>query len=138
MRGGDGFRYRLPAEAEWEYAARPGWKDDLTSDQELRARYRDGILDGPSTVGKLQPNVWGLFDVLGNAWEFTADWFGPGYYANSPRDDPKGPENGACKVLRGGSHMTASMMVNVTYRICGKPGERAEDWGFRLARELGR
>jgi len=102
--------YRLPTEAEWEYACRAGtatqfWTgDDLVSSQACVSS--EGLLDGTSrptrSVGSFPANPWGLFDMHGNVWEWCSDWFGREYYRSSPTDDPQGPASGSHHVLRGG------------------------------------
>ena len=97
--------YRLPTEAEWEYACRAGSASDYPG---------SGILDdigwydgnsayNPHPVGSKQPNAWGIFDMNGNVWEWCWDWYDGNYYANSPSTNPAGPSTGARHVIRGGS-----------------------------------
>ncbi|MBA4348368.1 MAG: hypothetical protein C0415_00040 [Thermodesulfovibrio sp.] len=102
--------YRLPTEAEWEYAARSGGKNEKwagTSNQsELGeyAWYRENSGDKTHPVGqKKPPNGLGIYDMSGNVWEWVSDWFDVNYYKNSPKDNPKGPSSGSYKALRGGS-----------------------------------
>ncbi|HVK10019.1 MAG TPA: formylglycine-generating enzyme family protein [Gemmataceae bacterium] len=112
-----GRTYRLPTEAEWEYACRAGrttrfaFGDELTLD---RANFDGRFLNrGPEppkrlgrtcAVGSYRPNAWGLYDMHGNVWEWCADWYQPDYYARSPRQDPPGPAEGSegRRVRRGG------------------------------------
>ena len=95
------YAYRLPTEAEWEYAARAGNTGTHYGDW-------DSISSGPYTypVGERQPNAWGLHDVLGNVWEWTADWYGRWYgdedLCQHPVTDPQGPAAGRARVVRGG------------------------------------
>ena len=104
-----GRTYRLPTEAEWEYVCRAGstkaysFGDELTKTQ---ANYCNTWVAQPQPtypVGMFPPNAFALFDMHGNVWEWCADWFSPGYYAESPTDDPMGPCSGSHHVLRGGS-----------------------------------
>jgi formylglycine-generating enzyme required for sulfatase activity len=102
---GGGRTYRLPTEAEWEYAARSGGKDErYAGGKELDrvAWYADnsGKINHP--VGVKLPNGLGLHDMSGNVWEMTSDWYAAGYYATSPRDNPTGPAGGDDHVVRGG------------------------------------
>jgi uncharacterized protein (TIGR02996 family) len=106
---GMAWRCRLPKEAEWEYACRAGtttaffWGNSLPAQQ---ARFcKDWVLEPRPTspVGKYPPNAWGLHDLHGNVWEWTADWYGQDYYHQSPGTDPQGPTEGDHHVLRGGS-----------------------------------
>jgi len=123
-----GRRYRLPSEAEWEYACRAGTKtpfytgDTLESDQ---ARFSSISRSSPkptTPVGTYPPNPWGLFDMHGNVWEWTNDWFSADYYQESPVDDPKGPKTGTHHTLRGGS---ASVMEHECHSAIR--GEASED-----------
>ena len=127
---------RLPTEAEWEYAARAG---------STAARY--GNLDevawhngsnGTHEVGKKLANAWGLHDMLGNVWEWTADWYHVGYYKNSPNRDPVGPSGAtaAARVLRGGSWVDFPTYVRVSYRDDYAPAVRFNVIGFRCAGEF--
>jgi formylglycine-generating enzyme required for sulfatase activity len=107
---GWGYRFRLPTEAEWEYACRAGtqsayfWGDSLTPEL---ARFADTwtyTTCRPTTaVGSFPPNAWGLFDMHGNVWEWCADWYWEWYYQESPPQDPPGSLSGTHHTLRGGS-----------------------------------
>ncbi len=105
----DGRRYRLPTEAEWEYACRAGTTTRFNTGNRLtskQARFCPEELSVPcltSPVGSYPPNAWGLFDMHGNVWEWTADWFAADYFRRSPKDDPQGPPMGTHHTLRGGS-----------------------------------
>jgi formylglycine-generating enzyme len=97
---------RLPTEAEWEYAARGGlinknypWGDEIDSTKVNYGRKCKGIFK----VGSFKPNGFGLFDIVGNVWEWTSDNYSDNYYSASPDQNPKGPVNGRFKVIRGGS-----------------------------------
>jgi formylglycine-generating enzyme required for sulfatase activity/dipeptidyl aminopeptidase/acylaminoacyl peptidase len=102
-----GRKYRLPTEAEWEYACRAGTKtlyhsgsheDDL---QEV-AWYHANSNSRPHNVGKKKANAWGLHDMHGNVYQWCSDWYGADYYQESDKEDPQGPKEGAARVLRGG------------------------------------
>jgi formylglycine-generating enzyme required for sulfatase activity len=131
--------YRLPTEAEWEYAARAGStaKYCFGNDEEQLGQYAwYGKDAGGSThpVGQLKPNAWGLYDVHGNVWEWVNDWFDGAYYQKSPVEDPKGPEMGEDRIVRGGSWGDDPRFLRVSYRYGGAPGYRNGLVGFRCAR----
>lgn len=121
--------YRLPTEAEWEYACRAGTSTRFNTGDTLtmhQARFRwGGNLSEPGPtepVGSYQPNPWGLFDMHGNVWEWTSDWFSANFFRESPVDDPQGPATGTHHTLRGGS---ASVEA---YECCSAMrGESASD-----------
>jgi formylglycine-generating enzyme required for sulfatase activity len=110
MESAVGRVYRLPTEAEWEYACRAGNTGGALNDEDANLgdyAWFDANSGGrPHPVGRKSPNPFGLHDMFGNVWEFCADWFADGYYRQSPVDDPQGPTNGAFKVLRGGAFKT--------------------------------
>ena len=130
----DGTRYRLPTEAEWEYAARGKSKKDLYGEVDAIGWNALNSNFFRQPVGKKEPNDFGLFDTMGNVWEWTSDWYAPETYAKAQQEDPTGPEKGALKILRGGSFNTQGMTYRVTYRITAPPGTRSEEYGFRLVR----
>jgi formylglycine-generating enzyme required for sulfatase activity len=130
--------YRLPTEAEWEYAARAGTSETYSfgDDEDELSRYawfdEDWNTGSTHPVGQKQPNAWGLHDVHGNVREWVEDWFGENYYANSPGTDPKGPSGGSIRVLRGGSWYDSAGSCRSAARYGSSPGDRFEYSGFRL------
>ena len=102
-----GKQYRLPTEAEWEYAARAGtttiwYCGDYESCLDDYAWYSVNSGDKTHPVGQKQPNAWGLYDMSGNVWEWCSDWYNANYYSESPSTNPQGPDKGEERVLRGG------------------------------------
>jgi formylglycine-generating enzyme required for sulfatase activity len=100
-------KFQLPTEAQWEYACRAGSTTryccgDEESGLGEYAWYRTNSENCTHPVGEKKPNAWGLCDIHGNVWEWCQDWYDEGYYANSPADDPRGPETGSDRVVRGG------------------------------------
>ena len=132
------YRYRLPTEAEWEYAARAGSNglrpfevDEI--DQHAWSIQNSG--DVPQAVGKLAANGFGLHDMFGNAWEWVQDWYEPTAYAAHKTLDPTGPATGTRKVRRGGSYHCQTHLVRSAYRAADVPTQRYSVTGFRLVRE---
>jgi formylglycine-generating enzyme required for sulfatase activity len=98
----DGFRYRLPTEAEWEYAARAGTGSSYTGKLDEIAWYNGNSEDETHPVGQKKPNAWGLYDMEGNVKEWVEDMYSANYYASSPAVDPTGPQGGGGRGGRGG------------------------------------
>ena len=128
----DGHTYRLPTEAEWEYAARAGTTGAYAGDLDAMAWYdiNSGYMSHP--VAKKQANAWGLFDMHGNVWEWTADWYAA--YSASQVTDPVGPSSGSVRVLRGGGWHDTAQDCRSANRSNGAPDGRDSDLGFRLLR----
>ena len=129
--------YRLPTEAEWEYACRAGtttaysFGDTITPKD---ANFFDSMIEPSGStkqVGSYKPNAFGLYDMHGNVWEWCEDWHGEYPFAVT---DPKGPANGEYRVLRGGSFFDGESGARSSYRVYDSPTGRVSNDGFRLAR----
>ncbi len=127
---------RLPAEAEWEYAARAGSTGARYGPLDAVAWYDKNSGGQTHAVGTKAPNAWGLHDMLGNVLEWTADWYDEKYYESGPPVDPQGAEPGTRRVLRGGSWVHVDQVPRVSVRGGGGPSVRSVDLGFRCAGEF--
>ena len=130
----DGFRYRLPTEAEWEYAARAGSQEDRPRNMEDVAWLQQNSGQKPQEVATRIANAFGLYDMLGNVSEWTSDWLDVEYYASSPGADPQGPKTGAMRVVRGGNYDTQGMNTSTTWRFADAPAAKLPEIGFRVVR----
>jgi formylglycine-generating enzyme required for sulfatase activity len=131
----DGHRYRLPTEAEWEYAARGGTTGVYYGNLDEIGWYAKNSGSKPHPVGQKQPNGFGLYDMLGNVWEWCADGYDKNYYGSSPGSDPKGPDSAQGRVLRGGSWDDISNNARASSRVGVVPFVRGNAIGFRVCRE---
>ena len=131
----DGYRYRLPTEAEWEYAARAGSGFNRYGAPEAIAWFEENSGLQTHAVGQKQPNAWGLYDTLGNVWQWVEDWFGPEYYQSSPGVNPKGPASGEFRVVRGSPWNYHAKSVRLSFRYRWPADHRGADVGFRCVRE---
>lgn len=131
--------YRLPTEAEWEYACRGGRSDGRPLNPKWIPGDMSGITAGkdwteweqvPSSVGSFPPNEFGLHDMCGNVHEWCCDWFGKDYYLKSPRDDPQGPKTGYLKVIRGWYWIFTG--PNCVTNITAEPWRKSPFVGFRV------
>jgi formylglycine-generating enzyme required for sulfatase activity len=126
-------RYRLPTEAEWEYAARAGTTGPFAgSSVDSMAWYRDNAGNRTYPVGMKTPNSWGLYDMHGNVSEWVQDWYGD--YPSGSAIDPAGPSSGFYRVDRGGSWYGVAQNCRVAYRDYDGPSYRRNYLGFRLVR----
>ena len=139
----EGVEYRLPTEAEWEYACRGGTTTKYhfgESGLGKYAWYTENSFDGGAgyahRVGEKQKNVWGLYDIHGNVWEWCSDWFDSETYSKPTVNDPNGPEYGAYKVYRGGSWYFKADYCRSAARFWSLPGNRAGYVGFRVVRTI--
>jgi formylglycine-generating enzyme required for sulfatase activity len=122
---------RLPTEAEWEYAARGGTTGAGYAPLVQIAWYSANSDGSVHPVAQKQPNAYGLYDMLGNVWEWVADWFGP--YSRAGAVDPKGPPTGQGRVLRGGSWCFGAPVIRVSFRVPSGAGLHDYSYGFRCA-----
>jgi sulfatase modifying factor 1 len=134
-----GKKYRLPTEAEWEYAARSGGKKEkyagTSSDVELGkyAWYSANSGGSVHPSGQKQPNSLGVYDMTGSVWEWCQDWYGEKYYSQGPRKNPAGPPSGTLRILRGGAWLFEPAGIRASTRYGLTPEARGDLYGFRLS-----
>jgi formylglycine-generating enzyme required for sulfatase activity len=131
-------KYRLPTEAEWEYAARAGsttvysFGNDAAQLEQYAWWYGNSE-EKTQPVGTKAPNAWGLYDMHGNVWEWVRDWYEERYYSSSPSTDPQGPLSGSDRVNRGCSWSGGAGDCRSAIRLYDSPDTRGSNLGFRLA-----
>jgi formylglycine-generating enzyme required for sulfatase activity len=126
---------RLPTEAEWEYAARAGTEGTIYDDLNNIAWYLDNSDGATHPVGLKKPNSLGLYDMLGNTWEWCADWYSRTYYRNSPMENPLNRGGLFMRVARGGAWMSALKYVRLANRAGYPPTYTSKFVGFRCAKD---
>jgi formylglycine-generating enzyme required for sulfatase activity len=146
----NGNGYRLPTEAEWEYACRAGTATPFSVGDGVSLSFNQANFDArhpygkglagefrqrPTVVGSYAANQWGLHDVHGNVWEWVSDWYAD-CHSGTPPIDPIGPSTGSSRVLRGGSWGNAGVHLRSSYRRSSDPACRSNDYGFRVLFEL--
>ncbi len=140
----DADGYRLPTEAEWEYACRAGstgkyYFGDAETELSRYAWFKPHSQGKPRQVGQKQPNRWGLYDMHGNVWQWCHDWYGETYYAESTAGNPRGPAAGKMRVLRGGAWDCTAEKLRSAYRhkefpVYSDACFGADSYGFRRSR----
>ena len=127
--------YRLPTEAEWEYACRAGTTTAYSFGDKITpkdANYNDSKIGKPVAVENFKPNAFGLYDMHGNVWEWCEDWYGE--YPAGAGTDPMGPATGEGRVLRSGSFSNYALRARSSFRIYFSPSNQNLYCGFRLAK----
>jgi sulfatase modifying factor 1 len=133
--------YRLPTEAEWEYAAKGGKKSKETrysgsNNPNQIAWHKANSKASPHTIGTKLPNELGIYDMSGNVWEWCWDWYNKDYYTIEDNKNPKGPVMGERKSVRGGSWDSKLNYMRPANRISTLPSKTHEFYGFRVARSI--
>ncbi len=128
----DGYVYRLPTEAEWEYACRAGTTGDYAGNLYEMAWYENNSGNQTHPVGQKKPNAWGLYDMHGNVWEWVQDWYDS--YSGKVETDPQGSSTRSGRVNRGGGWISTAAYCRSAVRRNDSPGYRDANLGFRLVR----
>jgi len=134
-----GSKFRLPTEAEWEYACRAGtttrYNLGNTKSDLAQAGWYDFNSSGKThPVGQKTPNAWGLYDMHGNVWEWCNDWYGKDFYGSAPKLNPSGALSGSSRVMRGGGWGGSGSSCRSAFRLDHNPSYGSSDMGFRVVR----
>jgi formylglycine-generating enzyme required for sulfatase activity len=135
----EGVVYRLPTEAEWEYACRACsttiffWGDSM---DDSYAWHADNSGNQTHPVGQKSANAWGLYDMSGNVCEWCSDWYGIDYYGKSESSDPQGPSSGRNRVIRGNAWNANPGILRTSFRLSTRPENRSDSIGFRVVMEV--
>ncbi|NTW99688.1 MAG: formylglycine-generating enzyme family protein, partial [Geobacteraceae bacterium] len=137
-----GKHFRLPTDAEREYACRAGTRTAFNTGENITMQQANFIDDqnqwrrGTVPVDSFEPNAWGLYNMHGNVFEWCSDWYGGTYYddckAKGTVSNPQGPATGSFRVIRSGSWLSYAELCRSAYRSYGTPDNRNDDVGFRL------
>lgn len=129
--------FRLPSEAEWEYACKSGGADTgpFCGGDDLKeiGWYYENSGNRVHPVGQLKSNLFGVYDMTGNVWEWVDDWYVPNYYQKSPKQNPTGPISGSSRIMRGGAWLSKENVLRATIRYDLAPDRGYQLLGFRLA-----
>jgi uncharacterized protein (TIGR02996 family) len=130
--------YRLPTDAEWEYACRAGTTTAYYCGATLSAQQANCDGERPGDVGSYAPNAWGLYDLHGQVWEWCHDWFDDGgeSYYSSPARDPQGPAEGERRILRGGAWADEGSWCRAAYRNADEPDRASYEYGCRVVCDI--
>ncbi|MEE2994180.1 MAG: formylglycine-generating enzyme family protein [Gemmatimonadota bacterium] len=128
--------YRLPTEAEWEYACRARTQEAYAGNIDQMAWYAGTSENKIHPVGRLQPNEWGLYDMHGNVWEWCHDWLDRNYYKKGQNTDPQGGPPGERRIIRGGGWYNDADACRSAYRSYTSPGRGGPHLGFRVVRTV--
>ncbi len=134
----EGVEYRLPTEAEWEYACRAGTRTKYYWGNKMDGKYawyKTNSEKRTHDVGQKKPNTWGLYDMIGNVGEWCSDWYDGDYYSSSPSSNPRGPAGGKYRVCRGGSWGISARYCRLAIRHLSAPALASYVDGFRIARD---